>query len=165
MGKRKNREIQPLSSAAKFDGLNELFGETSLGKDVNEIFLIHGCKWEAAQEIMKSGFDIRYTNSGGNLYGDGLYFTKDVCKADQYTDQSGRRCIVISRVAPGDPVYVTAQYAGKHPPPRDPNDLAKGRFDSIVVDPARSQRGQAHWEYVLFESSQAYPELLVEYTL
>jgi len=150
--------------------LNSLIECAKLDPCLNEVFLAHGCDEAAAQGIMQHGFDIRHTNShGGSLYGEGMYFSTQLCKCHRYTDAhqaSGRiGHIIIARVVLGDPCMLKGQYDGRLPQLRVAGDPRQGRYDSHVVDPAVSNRGQAHWEYVVFDGTQAYPEMLVTYTI
>lgn len=158
--------VKALDPAASFSGFDCLLPGLSLDKEVNELVLVHGCPESAAKSICDEGFDIRCASShGGSLYGEGLYFTKEPCKADQYTDKKSSRYMIISRVALRDPKYLTSEYANRRPPCRDETSPCRGRFDSNVVDPKCSSRAQAHWEYILFDSCHAYPEMLIEYNV
>jgi len=159
--------VNPL--VPSIDELLPIFQGLSLDIDVNESLLVHGCTEKAANAIIIEGFDIRHAKThGGCLYGEGIYFAKQMCKSNQYTDQSGPsglRHIIISRVALGDPKYLSGGYSGRLPPFRDDSDETKGRHDSNVVNPQDSVRGQTHWECVLFNSEQAYPEMLITYEI
>merc|ERR1712194_226855 len=139
-------------------------GDLELDVSLNEVLLGTGCSEQAALDIIRDGFDPRFAGTrGGNLYGDGIYFSNEMCKCNQYTDtlgNSGLRHIIIARVTLGDPCFLNDEYDGRLPRERP---AGGSRFDSHVVDPQKSQRGQSHWEYVIFERAQAYPELLVTY--
>ncbi len=71
--------------------------------------------------------------------------------------------MLVVRVAFGDPKYLKDEYTGRLPPYRDPANPSKGRYDSVVANPADSPRGQAHRQFVLFDSARAFPEMLVTY--
>jgi len=158
-------DLQPLTSTASFHGLGDLLKHYDLDDSVNEVILAHGCDRNNATSILQDGWDIRYTGTrGGCLYGEGMYFAREPCKCNQYTNPDGLKYIIIARVALGDPHYARNEYKGRHPPER-PDHPAGARFDSIVVDPQYSQRGQAHWEYVLFDGKQAYPEMVISYEI
>ena len=82
-----------------------------MAQGLNEVFLYHGTSVEIAAIVSKHGFDERVSNNG--LYGKGLYFADESCKAGQYAkSQYSRECgettktILISRVTLGDPHYV-----------------------------------------------------------
>jgi len=147
-----------------FDGLHCLLPNHGLDTTVNEEILLHGCGEEAANSILSEGWDIRFTNTnGGSLYGEGMYFGRQPCKCHQYTGQSNPRRMLVSRVALGDPAYLEDEYSERLPPWRDEANHKKGRHDSNVVSPLISRRGQSHWEYVIFDGRQAYPEMLITY--
>ena len=55
----------------------------------NEVVLLHGATEENAQQIVKQGFDERLTQP--KLYGRGVYFTADACKAVQYSGQNAMK--------------------------------------------------------------------------
>lgn len=134
-----------------------------LDSSVNECFLFHGCSDEDSEEIIKNGFDARYADENG-LYGEGIYFASEPCKSLQYSKptSAGKRCMFVARVVLGDPAYLTGQVKGKLPPKR--TDVQNAHFDSSVVNPDVSLRGQMHREFVVFENSRVYPELLIEFT-
>lgn len=146
----------------------------ALDSDLNEVLLIHACPGNTAEKIARTGFDMRYSGTrGGNMYGKGIYFTHQGCKANQYTTmrpppQAPTRTLLISRVALGDFSYLTQPYGGVVPMDRHPRQPDRGCFHSHVVDPQtcrHTQGEQAHWEHVIFDGAQAYPEFLVEYTI
>lgn len=160
--------VKPLAPAIHEELLPCLDG-LNLDREVNEVLVVHGCTEKAARAIISEGFDTRHAGThGGSLYGEGIYFCHQMCKSNQYTDQSGPsglRHMIISRVALGDPKYLSNPYIGRLPPFRDDDDETKGRFDSNVVNPEDSARGQVHWECVIFSGEQAYPEMLITYTI
>ena len=69
----------------------------------------------------------------------------------------------------GDFVELTQPYSGVVATSRCGQDTTKRRYQSHVVDPqhykyAAGQR-PTHWECVIFNGEQAYPEFLVQYTV
>lgn len=64
--------------------LNEWRGKMDMKP--GEVLLLHGTSLEVARKIMKEGFDHRVTNTQTthSLYGNGLYFASQICKAAQY---------------------------------------------------------------------------------
>lgn len=155
-----------MSTSGIYSLLESLTSRGPLDLELNEVVLVHGCQEKAAKAIVKEGFDIRHTSSnGGNMYGEGIYFAKEPCKSCQYSAQYGMRHMFVARVALGDPNFLEGRFTGRLPPFRDQADEAKERFDSNVVNPKKSNRSQMHWESVIFTGEQAYPELLVKYSL
>lgn len=129
----------------------------------NEVMLLHGTDPNSARDITKQGFDHRL--SGRDLYGPGVYFTADFCKALQYCkgrDGSGRRCLMLSRVTLGHPFLARGpMQTHKRPPSTEQHGIP---HDSIIARRGisnGSQQRQVHLEFVVPEGNQAYPELLV----
>merc|ERR1719512_432891 len=71
--------------------LSRIFSHISLESTINEVLVFHGTKRDNVEYIVNQGFDERLCNRGH--YGPGTYFTSDACKAIQYCDQLGSRCI------------------------------------------------------------------------
>eukprot|EP00929_Paragymnodinium_shiwhaense_P007438 TRINITY_DN11135_c0_g1_i1.p1 TRINITY_DN11135_c0_g1~~TRINITY_DN11135_c0_g1_i1.p1 ORF type:complete len:710 (-),score=144.09 TRINITY_DN11135_c0_g1_i1:188-2251(-) len=162
---RSNVSVKPLEQSAQPSPLDVLLPHARLDSSVNEVFLFHGCQKEAANEILEDGFDVRRAGTGGgSMYGQGLYFAREPCKSDQYTAQSNRRFMIVARVLLGDWSYQTGGSSDRLAPLRQPSDGTGGRYDSCIVNPNRLTN-QHHWEYIVFRNGQAYPELLVEYTV
>lgn len=59
------------------------FNVVERSRELNEKYLFHGTDKEAAESIAKEGFDPHKTNPR-SLFGQGIYFTEDFTKADQY---------------------------------------------------------------------------------
>jgi len=76
-----------------------------LDDTVGEELLLHGTSHLEA--IKEHGFNERF-GSGVNMYGEGVYFTDQSCKAMQYTEcneNDGSECIIVARVILGEPYY------------------------------------------------------------
>jgi hypothetical protein len=132
---------------------------------INETFAFHGTTYEIAMKIAEEGFDERLS---GGLYGYGLYFTPQSCKAEQYAPENaeGKRYIIIARVVLGRISYAQASNSNQRVPP-DSSDGLKAHC--LVANPGEmvgAPRGeQHHQELVIFDGEQAYPEYLVEFTI
>merc|ERR1712008_20919 len=98
-----------------------------LDGQANEVLLMHGTTDAAAKAIVQFGFDERVSNG---MYGDGLYFTPESCKAMQYArdaqagilvegETESLRTILIARVTVGDPFYTSESMSGRRPPERN----------------------------------------------
>lgn len=69
--------------------------------------------------------------------------------------------MLVSRVTLGDPYLATGRMIGTR---RPPERLRGGRYDSVVANvgtPNGQVFGQRHREFVVFDRTQAYPELAI----
>ena len=136
-------------------------------KTLNEVFLYHGTTAEVADIVAHHGFDERVAKLDG-LYGAGIYFANQSCKAAQYAKDPGVKTLIVARVALGDPYYADSTWrsygtlsASRRPPDRPRADKAKGlTYDSIVANESRTQ---IHREFMLYDRRQAYPEYIVRF--
>eukprot|EP00929_Paragymnodinium_shiwhaense_P092370 TRINITY_DN52244_c0_g1_i1.p1 TRINITY_DN52244_c0_g1~~TRINITY_DN52244_c0_g1_i1.p1 ORF type:complete len:447 (-),score=61.33 TRINITY_DN52244_c0_g1_i1:31-1371(-) len=135
-----------------------------LNKYANEMLLLHGTSEWTAWRIAEQGFDERHCNRG--LYGNGVYFTPDTCKAAQshYTGEDG--CIIISRVTLGHPYFADTAMAGKGRPPDIPG--RERPHDATIARPGISKgkgKGtQVHNEVVMSRcEALVYPEMIVKF--
>merc|ERR1719335_599694 len=65
-------------------------------KSLNEVLLFHGTKSSNVGQIAEEGFDERVCSLDG-MFGGGLYFAEDSCKAGQYAE----RCTSCHNPRPG----------------------------------------------------------------
>ena len=134
----------------------------------NEIAVLHGTLPENLDLIATFGFDERLAREKG-LYGQGVYFTDQSCKALQYSGATSQQdgCIIVTRLLLGRPDYATGSLTGiKVEPLLDPNDPSKGRFNSVVANPGVPRHNtltQVHREFVIFNGAQAYPEMIIHF--
>ena len=139
-----------------------------LNSTVNEILVLHGTKSENVDLIANFGFDERLSREKG-LYGQGIYFTDQTCKAFQYSGAASHSegCFIITRLVLGDPHYAQGPLVNTRVEPlRDPNDASRGRFHSVLASSGTPHGGgskQVHREFVIFNGAQAYPELIVRF--
>ena len=144
-----------------------------------EVYLFHGTSLENAKLITQDGFDIRKARNG--LYGRGVYFAEETCKAHQYTkrihDETGNIfCMLYCRVVLGNTYNFSRTETGPslsgmvRPQPGDAAfsalaDRSGEWYNSVRVgsqsDTARTP--QVHREYVVYDAAQAYPEYAVFY--
>mmetsp|Transcript_64698 Transcript_64698/g.140962 ORF Transcript_64698/g.140962 Transcript_64698/m.140962 type:complete len:452 (+) Transcript_64698:48-1403(+) len=145
----------------------EFFPQVALDDDVGEELLLHGTT--EPRQIAELGFDERCARASG-LYGQGVYFAENSCKCFQYTD-GAERCIILSRVALGDPYYTACELQGlKRPPHRRPERLTPSFHKSVVANAGICNgfglsQHQQHREFVLFDGRQAYPDLAIFFTI
>jgi len=87
---------------------------------MNETYAFHGTSKAVAATVMKMGFDDRVSNSG--LYGTGVYFSPQCCKAMGYAQQDadGLYNVFVARVVLGDPFETSTTMSNlRRPPGRD----------------------------------------------
>ena len=156
-------------------------------KDNNELWLWHGTKPETGPTIAQLGFDERLASMRG-LYGAGNYFADNSSKSHQYrgtpkkflangtpdptwvpysdsTNAAGHHCMLLCRVAMGTPYLTDVTHQHERRPP--PNPATQGLpYDSIFAETQVANYGtQLHNEYIVFKSSQVYPEFIIWYTV
>ena len=117
-----------------------------LDTDLNEFCLFHGTLHEHVDSICEGGFDERVSKLEG-LYGGGVYFAEDSCKAHQYAKRGG--CVFLCRVVLGDVYYTKSKMAGVRRPPKNK--------DSVVADYNK------HREFVVYDRHQVYPVFILYY--
>ena len=139
----------------------QFFPHIKLEANANEALLLHGT--EHAESIVKQGFDDRLSTR--NLYGRGVYFTTDSCKAEQYCGNPGApgfRTIIVARVLLGHAFLAEGPMeTHQRPPPVNGTSIP---HDSTIARPGISKgkgegKQQIHLEFVV-QGSQAYPELI-----
>lgn len=165
-----------------------------LDQRVNEVYLWHGTRRNRlelvgstrttdeyvipAERIEADGFDERIANRG--LYGHGIYFTSQSCKAGQYSNDSiskrdGKHVLYYSRVLLGDCYTAKGPMNDLRRPPKRRWNVFKHMqnlfagsgeppllYDSVVVnegiDGHAGPGTQVHREFVIYNGRQAYPE-------
>jgi hypothetical protein len=136
---------------------------TPLASDLNEHYLWHGTGPTEACGIASSGFDMSQAGYGrGSFFGRGAYFAESCLKADEYVkpNEKGWFPLILCRVTLGTVNYCDAE---------DPGELREtlrarsraGKYHSVLGD--REKVRQTFREFVLFDSSQIYPEFIVWY--
>lgn len=138
-----------------------------LDAKINEVLLIHGTTSDKVEQIANFGFDERLARENG-LYGQGVYFTDQSCKSFQYSGAKWQNsgCLIIARVILGHPCEAQGPLRNlKVEPLVDDNSPSKGRCHSVIARPGIPQGSgkQVHREFVLFNGTQAYPEMIVHF--
>ena len=146
-----------------------------LAAELKEVYLFHGLPPDVVRIARSSGLDPRLARESG-LYGAGVYFTPQRCKAWQYAtlNECGERFILLCRVTLGHPHETDRVMKGEKAPP-----VIIGtdnvRADSVVAyeGPKATRhpltgwpgptRNQVHTEYVVFERTQIYPEYVLKF--
>jgi hypothetical protein len=132
-----------------------------IDSDLNEYYLMHGTKPEAATAIAKGDFRVDLAGShAGTLYGRGLYFAERSSKCDEYTveDKRGWRPILLCRVMCGNTRYIEEPF----PDAGDVVDsVVSGPYHSVIGD--REKCRGTFREIMVYDKNQAYPEWIVWY--
>jgi len=133
---------------------------------INEILVLHGTLPENLDKIAKYGFDGRLARKG--MYGQGVYFTDQSCKSVQYSGALVQAvgCVIVARLVLGNPFFATRPLREVKVEPLDPLDPARGRCNSVIVNPGIDRgdgTAQVHREFVIFDGHLAYPELIVHF--
>jgi hypothetical protein len=149
----------------KTDRASTLLPLATLDSSLNEHYLWHGTGPTEARGIASTGFDLSQAGCGrGALFGRGAYFAESCLKADEYVkpDERGWYPLILCRVTLGRICYCDAE---------DPGELREslraacrnraGKYHSVLGD--REKVRQTFREFVLFDSSQVYPEFIVWY--
>eukprot|EP00058_Branchiostoma_floridae_P019229 XP_002604719.1 hypothetical protein BRAFLDRAFT_280943 [Branchiostoma floridae] len=125
-----------------------------------ELRLFHGTNQEAVSPICRQNFDWRLSgNNVGQLFGQGSYFTANASFAAAYSQPSypsGHRYMFLAKVLVGQ--YAKGDRSCCRPPPLNEADPYGQGYDSCVDDVNNPN------VFVVFESSQCYPEYLIEYS-
>lgn len=122
----------------------------SQSEQLNEKWLFHGTKQQHIEAICQQGFDWRVSGASfGALFGKGIYFARDSLLSLQFT--CGSHTMFLARVLVGD--FCVGEKSYVRPPEKSKGIL----YDSCVDDLENPGR------FVIFETSQAYPEYLIEY--
>lgn len=140
-----------------------------LAKPLNEVLLWHGCKPSAALDIANNGFGSKTKRPDGL---EGISFSCQACKGAQSCEkeQSNLRCMLLCRVALGDPAFVESEEVGaiSGPSVRMIGSEPMGTHDSLILVPGCEGgrwRQVQHREFVIFKGEQAYPELAIWFTI
>lgn len=128
---------------------------------INEFYLFHGTKPEAATAITEGDFRLDLAGSNaGTLYGRGVYFSESTGKSDEYAqeDSRGLCCMLVCRVTLGRILYTDEEY----PNPRLlVQSCVSGKTHSVLGD--REKIRNTFREMIIYDTDQVYPEFLVWY--
>jgi len=151
---------------------NGPFQHEIIDEKVNEVRLWHGTKritntTRPVDAIIEGGFDERVANRG--LYGEGMYFASQSCKAAQYChdqlsahDDTYR--LFYCRVLLGHAYAAQGDMVGVKRPPARHEKLAWPLHDSVIAKQGtpNSRGNQAHEEFIVYDRRQVYPEYEVQ---
>mmetsp|Transcript_83947 Transcript_83947/g.271263 ORF Transcript_83947/g.271263 Transcript_83947/m.271263 type:complete len:894 (+) Transcript_83947:111-2792(+) len=131
-----------------------------LDEAANEHWLFHGTRVSSAQYITDGEFrmDLAGTHRG-TLYGRAVYLAECSSKADEYSeaDEEGLCRILLCRSTLGN-VLVERE---KRPSAPELEEQCRAKYNSVCGD--RWAAVGTFREFVLYESSQVYPEYIVYY--
>eukprot|EP00440_Ansanella_granifera_P072800 gb/GFBE01079003.1/.p1 GENE.gb/GFBE01079003.1/~~gb/GFBE01079003.1/.p1 ORF type:complete len:411 (+),score=67.14 gb/GFBE01079003.1/:1-1233(+) len=135
----------------------------TLNAALNEVRLWHGTKVWNTGRIVQEGFDERVCCLQG-MFGAGLYFANETCKAGQYAQKSeggsigsgsrGSHWFFLSRVLLGRSHFTREAMPETR---RAPDNC-----DSVIYTPTQYARVGHHTEFIVYDRFQCYPEYLVE---
>lgn len=134
-----------------------------LQRGANEALLLHGTTSHSINGVAQQGFDDRMSRRG--LFGSGLYFTCDACKAAQYCGYGQTGCLILARVILGHPYIATGPMKTHTRPPMV--DGLTVPHDSTIARPGipngRPHGRQVHYEFVVPREEQTYPEFIIHF--
>lgn len=142
--------------------------KSDLISEVNEFFLFHGVTSNVVGDVLSNGFDVRYCGDR-LLFGQGVYFTDNPTKADQYAGDDKKGQMFLSRVCLGNvytgdgnlsrskkgPCLVCGEIntCNKH----------KGLYDSALGRKKPDGSQLNFKEFVIYKDVLCYPEFIIEY--
>eukprot|EP00211_Chloroparvula_japonica_P005627 CAMPEP_0119125342 /NCGR_PEP_ID=MMETSP1310-20130426/4650_1 /TAXON_ID=464262 /ORGANISM="Genus nov. species nov., Strain RCC2339" /LENGTH=374 /DNA_ID=CAMNT_0007115401 /DNA_START=165 /DNA_END=1286 /DNA_ORIENTATION=- len=141
------------------EGHRALCGDDSMVNDsLNEAILFHGTSPKYVKHIGHQGYDARVSSTSGN-FGAGCYFTDDCRKSHQYAKCDGEKrfYLFVNRVLLG--TTFTSDKAMKHLR-RPPVDVVTSHLCDSVMGTITTYK-----EYVVYDNTQCYPDLLVIYKM
>lgn len=134
--------------------LQRLGSRNDLSQMATTVYLMHGTRQSKLDSVLKDGLRTKFSLSKkpDGLYGKGLYFATDSCKAFQYAGHGG--CIIICRVVLGRIERLKDQCSQRFfPRPTFHSAMAQGKF-------TRGQ-DQVHDEYIVYNDDAVYPEFVL----
>ncbi|CAD7936854.1 unnamed protein product [Amoebophrya sp. A120] len=143
------------------DHWQRMTNEDTIDSTINEYYLFHGTRPEAALSITDTDFKVNLAGTNaGSLYGRGVYFGESVMKADEYAQENdaGVNPILICRVVLGRILYEDSIYPN---PDNLVTSCVKGDFDSVLGD--REKCRGTYREFITYDADNVYPEFLVWY--
>ncbi|OCT86234.1 poly(ADP-ribose) polymerase family member 11 S homeolog isoform X1 [Xenopus laevis] len=141
--------------------------------EINEEMLFHGTDTAFVDAICIHNFDWRINGMHAAAYGKGTYFARDASLSSQFCKNNGkhgdtlqnhgidlnkcslwtRKCMFLARVLVGDCAVGNSKYI--RPPSKD--GTLVNLYDSCVDDPVCPRI------YVIFDSTQIYPEYVIQF--
>ena len=155
------RCTNPLLDAPNHEWLKRLAERNGLSRQANTVYLLHGTSRENVSSILKYGLKTSYALAKDGMYGKGIYFADESCKANQYTGGGDHKCILICRVVLGhSELFRDAENASNRLFPA-------ANYDSTIAGKSYTVRNgskQAHNEYIVYQDCACYPEFVVSYS-
>jgi hypothetical protein len=121
-------------------------------------YMYHGTDFQAAANIIKTGYKIMPDPKAGRLLGDGIYFAKSSSKSAQYV---GDR---FSRSGHGV-MLVTRNEMGRISPGHDINERDDSKYDSVFGNPGTQGYSLAYEEWCVKNPKACIPLQWVEVIL
>lgn len=133
-----------------------------LDATLNEFYLMHGTSPDGALGITDSGFRLDLTGShAGTMFGNGAYFAECSSKADEYSSAGegiyeGVYAMLLCRVCCGQMLRML-----RPDPALVQQAIATEQASAVLGD--REASVGTYREFVVFDSSQVYPEYVILY--
>ncbi|XP_029107460.1 protein mono-ADP-ribosyltransferase PARP11-like [Scleropages formosus] len=133
--------------------------------NIEEKKLFHGTDHENVHPICKYNFDLRLSGMHGRVYGKGIYFARDAKYSSKYCQTTWNTSLTTSSVGSSTSwktvflarVLVGEYTLGERDICRPPSKDSTSFYDSCVDDVANPKI------FVIFDSSQIYPEYVIEF--
>jgi len=129
---------------------------------INEFYLLHGTSPGGALGITDGGFRLDFSGShAGSMFGKGAYFSECSSKADEYSTDGegiyeGVFAMILCRVACGELLRML------RPDSRAVEQALAGKMATSVLGDREASVG-TYREFVVFDSTQIYPEYVILY--
>ena len=138
------------------DWLEKLAVKNGLSEAANTTYLLHGTTRKNLENICEVGLTTSCSWYGAQVYGKGLYFTPQSCKAFQYAGEDGY--ILICRVVLGRVQILEATSPERVFPDEG--------FESAMAAKSHTEKlpgvSQVHDEYIVYNEAAVYPEFVLE---
>lgn len=153
----KVESIQRLENRAlfqRFKAYEAIVAEDLSHSDVSDEVLVHGTRKAKLNSVLRDGlrtkFSLQKTPDG--LYGRGLYFATNSCKAFQYAGHGG--CIILCRVVLGRIERLEDQCYRRF--------LIGPPFHSAMAESGFTRgQDQVHDEFIVYNDEAVYPEFVL----
>ena len=135
--------------------LDRLARKNGLSRVANTVYLLHGTTLDKVDAICRDGLQTRFSLHNRGIYGKGLYFTTQSCKAFQYSKSRG--CILVCRVVLGR-IEILQTCCDKKIFPNEGFDSAMAKKACTSKSPGQLQ---VHDEFIVYNPAAAYPEFVL----
>lgn len=136
--------------------------------EINEVYLFHGASSADVDHIIEDGLDTRVS---GNrlLFGQGIYFSDNPTKADEYVKDDTKGQIILCRVLLGNVFTGSGDLTNlKRGPCLKCQSITKCSqhkrvYDSVLGEVKPDGTKLKFKEFVIYKNELCYPEFVIEY--